>query len=186
MDAFKSRMTLAGAYNLVKCRAFLITLKKATLKWFQLLPPRSISKFSDLSSQFLAHFTTQRFKLKSVTSLSRLSQWQGESLRDFLEHFNMEMLLVEELETQVVVLTLLNELRPRAFKDSLSKCPARTWMKSSWGQKVSSTYKKCRRPPPVRIKPRGSRALSRKTAYGKSHGYRRPEDTMTTLPSIYP
>ena len=58
MDAFKSRMTLAEASNLIKCMAFLITLKKAALKWFNSLPLRFINKFSDPSSQFLAYFTT--------------------------------------------------------------------------------------------------------------------------------
>ena len=38
----------------------------------------------------------------------------------------METLLVEKLETQATVLTLLNGLRPRVFKDLLSKHPPKT------------------------------------------------------------
>ena len=74
MDAFKSRMALAGASDPMRCRAFPITLKKAALKWFNSLPSRSICKFSDLQSHFLAHFMTRRFKPKLVTSLLGLSQ----------------------------------------------------------------------------------------------------------------
>ena len=125
MDAFKSRMALAGASNLVWCRAFPITLKKVELKWFNLLPSRSINRFSNLQSHFLAHFITQWFKPKLVTNLLGLSQRQGEPLQDFLERFNAKTLLVEELETQVAVLTPLNGLRPGAVKDSLSKRPAK-------------------------------------------------------------
>ena len=110
MNAFKSRMALAKVSDSVKCRAFLITLKKATLKWFNSLPLRSIKRFSDLSTLFLAHFTTQNFKPKPVSSLLGISQWQGESLRDFLKQYNAETLLVEELQTQAAVLTLLNGL----------------------------------------------------------------------------
>ena len=80
MDAFKSRMTLVEASNLVKCPAFMITLKKATLKWFNSLPPRSINRFFDLPSLFLAHFTTRKFKSKPVFSLLGTSQGQSESL----------------------------------------------------------------------------------------------------------
>ena len=69
IDAFKSRMALAGVSDPIKCRAFPITLKKAVLKWFNLLPSRSINRFSDLSSLFLAHFTTKKFKPKPVSSL---------------------------------------------------------------------------------------------------------------------
>ena len=59
MDAFKSKMALAGASDPVRCRVFSIMLKKATLKWFNYLPSRSINKFSDLQSRFPAHFITQ-------------------------------------------------------------------------------------------------------------------------------
>ena len=129
MDAFKSRMALAGASNPMRCRVFPITLKKAALKWFNSLPSKSISKFSDLQSHFLAHFTSRRFKLTPVTSLLDLSQWQVELRWDFLEQFNAETLLEEEVETQAAVLTLLNRLRLGAFKDSLSKRPAKTMNK---------------------------------------------------------
>ena len=99
---------------------------KVAFKWFNSLPSGSIYTFSDLQSRFLAHFTTRRFKAKPVTSLLGLSQRQGEPLRDFLEMFNAETLLVEELETQAAVLTLMNRLQPGAIKDSLSKGPAKT------------------------------------------------------------
>ena len=98
MDAFKSKMVLAGASDSVRCKAFPITLKKVALKWLNSLPPRSINKFLDLQSHFFGHFTNRRFKLKPVISLLGLSQRQGELLRDFLERFNVETLLVEELK----------------------------------------------------------------------------------------
>ena len=44
----------------------------------------------------------------------------------FSRAVHAETLLVEELETQGAVFTLLNRLRPGAFKDSLSKRPAKT------------------------------------------------------------
>ena len=73
MDAFKSRMTLAKTSDPIRCRAFPITLEKATLKWFNSLSPRSINKFLDLQSHFLAYFMTLRFKPKPVTSFLELS-----------------------------------------------------------------------------------------------------------------
>ena len=58
MDAFISRMAMAGALDSVRCRAFSIMLKKTALKLFNFLPSRSINKFSDPQSHFLAHFMT--------------------------------------------------------------------------------------------------------------------------------
>ena len=73
MDVFKSIIALIGASDPIRCRAFLITLKKPALKWFNSLPSRSLNRFLDLQSRFLAHFTTRWFKLKLVTSLLGLS-----------------------------------------------------------------------------------------------------------------
>ena len=123
MDAFKSRMALAGVSDPIRCRAFPITLKKAALKWFNSLPPRLINRFSDLVSIFFAHFTTKRFKPKQVSGLLGLHQRQNESLRDFLKRYNAETLLVNNVQTQAAILTLLNGLRPWPFKTSLSKRP---------------------------------------------------------------
>ena len=85
MDSFKSRIALAGVSDPVKCRTFPITLKKAALKCFNSLLPRSINRFFDLSSLFLGHFTTKKFKPKPVSSLLELHQRHGKSLQDFLE-----------------------------------------------------------------------------------------------------
>ena len=67
MDAFKSKMAFARASNPMRYRAFPIILKKAALKWFNSLPSRSIGKFSNLQSRFLAHFMTHKFKPMPVT-----------------------------------------------------------------------------------------------------------------------
>ena len=71
MDAFKYRMTLARASDLIKFRAFPITLKKMALKWFNSLPLRSINKFSDLASQFLAIFHYYKVQAKIDNRLAR-------------------------------------------------------------------------------------------------------------------
>ena len=49
-----------------------------------------------------------------------------ELLQDFLKRLNAETFLVEEIETQAEILTLLNRFQPGAFKDSLSKRPVKT------------------------------------------------------------
>ena len=63
----------------------------------------------------------KKFKPKLVSSLLGLHQRHGESLRDFLERYNSETLLVKELQTQAAILTLLSGLQPGPFKTELSK-----------------------------------------------------------------
>ena len=70
-------------------------IEESSTQVVQLPPPKSINRFSNLSTLFLAHFTTWKFKPKPFSSLLGISGWQDESLRDFLERYNTETLLVE-------------------------------------------------------------------------------------------
>ena len=97
LDSFKSRMCLDEVSDPVKFQAFPTTLKKVALKWFNSLPLRSVTRFLDLSSKFLSHFTIRKFKLKSIASLLGLYQQPNESMRSYLERFNAKCLLVEDL-----------------------------------------------------------------------------------------
>ena len=163
-------------------------LKKAALKWFNSLPSRSICKFSNLQSRFLAHFTTHRFKPKPVSSLLGLSQWQGVPVRNFLERFNIETLPVEELETQVVVLTLLNELRLGAFKDSLSKWPTKTMDEISIRMERYIYLEETQRATASSVKYQAEKKSNPQyeSVKTRSLGHRRSEGFMTIFPSACP
>ncbi|QHN78128.1 uncharacterized protein DS421_19g658710 [Arachis hypogaea] len=50
-------MYLTNASNAIRCKAFLTTLTKTAIKWFNSLPPRSIISFDDLAKKFLARFS---------------------------------------------------------------------------------------------------------------------------------
>ena len=85
LDAFRTRMTLVGAFDPIKCPAFPITLKKSDLKWFNSFSLKLIMKFFDILSWFLAHFITRKFKPKPTSSLLGFFQCQKESLQDYLK-----------------------------------------------------------------------------------------------------
>ena len=56
LNTYKNQMELHGYQDLVRCRAFAITLKGPALAWFNRLPPSSISSFNELSIAFVSHF----------------------------------------------------------------------------------------------------------------------------------
>ena len=60
LNTYKNQMELHGYQDLVRCRAFAITLKGPALAWFNRLPPSSISSFRELSIAFVSHFIGAR------------------------------------------------------------------------------------------------------------------------------
>ena len=60
LNTYKNQIELHWYQDLVRCRAFAITLKGPALAWFNRLPPSSISSFGELSIAFVSHFIGAR------------------------------------------------------------------------------------------------------------------------------
>ncbi|XP_016185898.1 uncharacterized protein LOC107627579 [Arachis ipaensis] len=121
LSNFKSRMYLADASDATRCKAFPTTLTKAAMKWFDGLPPRSVTSFDDLSHKFLMRFSIQKDKVKHTPSLLGVKQEAGEPLRDYMERFNKACLEIQDLPTETVIMGLVNGLREGSFSQSISK-----------------------------------------------------------------
>ncbi|XP_072054420.1 uncharacterized protein [Arachis hypogaea] len=114
-------MYLADASDATRCKAFPTTLSKAVMKWFDSLPPRSVTSFEDLSRKFLMRFSIQKDKVKHAPSLLGVKQEVGEPLRDYMERFNKACLEIQDLPTEGVIMGLVNGLREGPFSQSISK-----------------------------------------------------------------
>ncbi|XP_015956200.1 uncharacterized protein LOC107480559 [Arachis duranensis] len=121
LSNFKSRMYLADAFDATRCKAFPTTLTKAAMKWFDSLPPRSVTSFDDLSRKFLMQFSIQKDKVKHAPSLLWVKQEVGEPLRDYMERFNKACLEIQDLPTEAIIMGLVNGLREGPFSQSISK-----------------------------------------------------------------
>ena len=95
LNTYKNQMELHGHQDLVRCRAFAITLKGPALAWFNRLPPSSISSFRKLSIAFVSHFIGVRKYRKPSYHLLTIKQSSQESLRSYVQRFNAESLKVE-------------------------------------------------------------------------------------------
>ncbi|XP_015943634.1 uncharacterized protein LOC107468787 [Arachis duranensis] len=117
LSNFKSWTYLADAFDATCCKAFPTTLTKAVMKWFDNLPPRSVTSFDDLSHKFLMRFSIQKDKVKHTSSLLGVKQEVGE----LLERFNKACLEIQDLPTEAVIMGLVNGLREGPFSQSISK-----------------------------------------------------------------
>ena len=95
LNTYKNQMELHGYQDPIRCRAFAITLKGSALAWFNRLLPSSISSFIELSIAFVSHFIRARtYKKPSYHLLTIKQNWQ-ESLRSYVQRFNVELLKVD-------------------------------------------------------------------------------------------
>ncbi|XP_015964659.1 uncharacterized protein LOC107488424 [Arachis duranensis] len=121
LSNFKSRMYLADASDATRCKAFPTTLTKAAMKWFDSLPPRSVTSFEDFSRKFLMRFSIQKDKVKHALSLLGVKQEVRKPLRDYMERFNKACLEIQNLHTEAVIIDLVNGLREGHFSQSILK-----------------------------------------------------------------
>ena len=126
LETFKTLMHLQGVANEIMCRAFPTTLKGATRIWFSRLTPGSISTFKELSTQFTSHFIGgHRFK-KSIACLMNIKQWEDETLKSYITHFNKEALSIDEADDKILMEAFTNGLRKGKFLFSLYKNDPKT------------------------------------------------------------
>ena len=95
LNTYKNQMELHGYQDPVRCRAFAITLKGPDLAWFNRLPLLSVSLFRELSIVFVSHFIGARTYRKPNYHLLTIKQSLQESLRSYVQRFNVESLKVD-------------------------------------------------------------------------------------------
>ncbi|XP_016206751.1 uncharacterized protein LOC107647147 [Arachis ipaensis] len=121
LSNFRSRMYLMDASDATRCKAFPTTLTKTAIKWFDSLPPRSITSFVDLAMKFLARFSIQKDKAKHAPSLLGIKHGDQENLRSYMERFNKACLDIQNLPTEAAIMGLINGLLEGPFSHSISK-----------------------------------------------------------------
>ena len=125
LNTYKNQMELHGYQDPVRCRAFAITLKGPALAWFNRLSPSLISSFRELSIAFVSHFIGARTYRKPSYLLLTTKQSSQESLRSYVQRFNVESLKVYILEKKFAITAFIAGLRVQS-KDlmfSISKNP---------------------------------------------------------------
>ena len=121
LESFKTLLDLQGVPYEIMCRAFPITLKGLVQVWFNKLTPNTVSTFNELNGYFVTHFIGgQRYK-RSTVSLLNIKQWEDESLRSYVTHFNKEALLINEANYKVLITAFTNGLQSGEFLFSIYK-----------------------------------------------------------------
>ncbi|GFY87150.1 hypothetical protein Acr_05g0007890 [Actinidia rufa] len=121
LDSYKSLMSLQGCSDEVMCKTFSATLKGPARSWFRQLSPGTIDSFGELSRLFVANFMSCRNRQENAFHLFTVHQKETESLKDFVKRFNQAILEVEDPSDKVIIMAMMEGLRPGPLFDSLSK-----------------------------------------------------------------
>ena len=125
LNTYKNQMELHGYQDPVRCRAFAITLKGPALAWFNRLPPSSISSFRELSIAFISHFIGARTYRKPSYHLLTIKHSSQESLRSYVQRFDVESLKVDIPDEKFAIATFIVGLgvQSKDLMFSISKNP---------------------------------------------------------------
>ena len=125
LNTYKNQMELHGYQDRIRCKAFTIMLKEPALAWFNRLPPLSISSFIELSIAFVSHFIGARTYRKPSYHLPTIKQSSQESVRSYIQRFNVESLKVDILDEKFAVTALIAGLglQSKDLMFSISKNP---------------------------------------------------------------
>ena len=115
ITTFKTTMHLQGILDKIICRAFPITLKGLARVWFGKIPPNTITSFQELSKLFVNNFVRGQRHNCSSSNLLNIKQWENKSLRTFINCFNREALLVDEIDNKILLAAFYNGVTSDLF-----------------------------------------------------------------------
>ena len=141
LESFKTLMHLQGVADEIMCRAFLPTLKGPVRVWFSKLMPNSINTFKELSTQFASQFIGVHKYKKFTACLISIKQWENETLRSYITHFNKEALSIDEDDDKILVVAFTNGLQKGSFCFLYAKMTQRPCQ--MWFIELLSTCRRC-------------------------------------------
>ncbi|RDY06590.1 hypothetical protein CR513_09399, partial [Mucuna pruriens] len=125
LQVFQTQMYISEGNNKLSCKLFPGTLRGVAMQWMATLPARTIRTFNDLASTFVSQFAANKVKKLEVAYLFDIRQARGESLKNYLTHFNNATVRVNDPNQKFFVKAFQKGLKASPFNDSLNlKRPA--------------------------------------------------------------
>ena len=87
LTAFHTQMVLVGGSDAARCKLFMSTLTGMAMDWFISLPSGHITSFQQLSQLFREQYLANRAPPPISYDLFDVKQYQGESLKEYINWF---------------------------------------------------------------------------------------------------
>jgi len=125
--AFHTQMMLVGGSVAVRCKLFTSTLTGMAMDWFVSLPNDHITSFAQLSQLFCEQYIANRAPPPVSYDLFDVKQYQGETLKEYINHFGAQVVKVGTTEEPMIVYAFRKGMCPGPFCESIIRCHPRTF-----------------------------------------------------------
>ncbi|XP_068486741.1 uncharacterized protein [Phaseolus vulgaris] len=119
LTAFHTQMMLSGGSDAVYCKVFMSTLSGTALDWFVSLPTGHVSTFQQFSKMFVEQYIVNKALSLVSYDLFGVRQYQGESLKDFLNRFGAQIVRLPGKDEEMFVHAFKKGVLPGPFNESL-------------------------------------------------------------------
>ena len=125
--AFHTQMMLIVGFDAVYCKLFMSTLAGATLEWFVSILDGHITTFNQFATLFREQYLINRAPPRISYDIFDLKQYQGESLKEFLNKFGVQVVRLKPTDEAMTVHTFTKGMLPGPFSESLLRCYPKTF-----------------------------------------------------------
>ena len=127
LTPFHTQMMLSGGSDAVYCKVFMSTLSGTALDWFVSLPTSHITTFQQFSKMFVEQYIVNKAPPLVSYDLFDVRQYQGESLKDFLNRFRAQIVRLPGKDEDMFVHAVKKGVFPGPFSESLIRSHSATF-----------------------------------------------------------
>jgi len=190
LSAFHTQMVLVGGSDAAKCKLFMSTLTGMAMDWFISLPNGHITSFRQLSRLFREQYLANRAPPPVSYDLFDVKQYQGETLKEYINRFGAQVVKVGTSEEPMIVYAFRKGVCPGPFYESITRNRPRTFaeVRRRAVEHIASEEEVCeKRTSVVPSRPRAQmRAqpvrVNETTTERKKSDRRRPYETIKSQP----
>jgi len=124
---FHTQMMLVGGSDAVKCKLFMSTLTGMAMDWFISLLNGHITSFAQLSQLFREQYLANRAPSPVSYDLFDVKQYQGETLKEYINRFGAQVVKVGTTEEPMIVDAFRKGVCPGPFCESIIRNRPRTF-----------------------------------------------------------
>ena len=119
LTTFHTQMMLIGGSDAVRCKLFMTTLVGMTMEWFISLRNGHVTSFAQLLKLFSEQYIANRAPPPNSYDLFDIRQYQGETLKEFVNCFGAQVVRVSTKDESMIVHAFRKGMCPRPFSESL-------------------------------------------------------------------
>jgi len=129
LTAFHTQMVFVGGSDAASCKLFMSTMTGMAMDWFISLPNGHITSFQQLSQLFREQYLANRAPPPVSYDLFDVKQYQGETLKEYINRFRAQVVKVGTSEEPMIVYAFRKGVCSGPFCESIIRNRPRTFAK---------------------------------------------------------